>query len=69
MAYGNRAYSEAGYSALGINPDATVGVTGVRQLPQSEMSSGSCWRFRTSVTSEPIATYAWYGKCFKQMLR
>ena len=54
MAYGNRAYSEVGYSALGLTPDVTVGVTGV-SATGSVRNVAVEPEQRHPVTSEPMA--------------
>ena len=54
MAYGNRAYSEVGYSALGLTPDATVGVTGV-SATGSVRNVAVVGESEHPVTSEPMA--------------
>ena len=54
MAYGNRAYSEATYSGLGLNPNATVGVTGV-SATGSVRNVAVAGESEHPVTSEPIA--------------
>ena len=54
MAYGNRAYSEATYSGLGLNPNATVGVTGV-SATGSVRDVAVAGESEHPVTSEPIA--------------